>query len=210
MRNIAAILLLASLPLMSKAHFVWAYAETSSKSARIEITDKPGESPVPLKIVSGNKGTEFSPVGLKDIKPATDGKRLQAAMTAPVGALTLVYGLHGEDLVTWYAKVAADLASAAKPLGRPYEITVRRDKSGLAATVLHDGKPVKGATVEVYGNGLARDLTLHSDAHGVVKFADVKGGYLCIGAEVKVAQRGTYKGKSFAAKLEMPSLTVKM
>lgn len=209
MRNIAATLLLAAMPLLSNAHFVWVYAEPSSK-ARIEITDKPGEAPVPLKIVSGNKGTDFSPVGLKDIKPATDGKRLQALMTAPSGALTLVYGLHGEDLVTWYAKASTDLASAAKPLGRPYEITVRHDKNGLAATVWHDGKPVKGATVEVYGSGLSKDLALQSDSHGEVKFGAVKGGYLCIGAEIKVPQAGTHKGKQYKSKLEMPSLTVKM
>ncbi|MBS1709835.1 MAG: hypothetical protein JSS65_14070 [Armatimonadetes bacterium] len=209
MRNIAAIVLFAAMPLVSNAHFVWVYADTT-KTARIEITDKPGEAPVPLKIVSGNKGTDFAPVGLQDIKPATDGKRLQALMTAPSGALTLVYGLHGDDLVTWYAKATTNLASAAKPLGRPYEITVRHDKNGLAATVWHDGKPFKGATVELYGNGLAKDLTLLSDSHGEVKFGAVKGGYLCIGAEIKVPQAGTHKGKQYKGKLEMASLTVRM
>ena len=69
---------------------------------------------------------------------------------------------------------------------------------------------MQGATVEVFGNGLAKDLTLHSDSHGEVKFGEVKSGFLCIGAEIKVQQSGTHKGKAYKSKIEMPSLTVKM
>ena len=206
---VASVLSIAS---VSQAHFLWAYVVPGHNQVRFELAESPGESIVPIAARKDkSKPSSMKSIGLGDFTQDPDKIHLLAPLTGHnAGGATLVYGLHGTSLVTWYAKATTNLASAGASLGLPYEITVKKSGAGLSAKVWHGGAAAVGAKVEAYGPGLAKDLTLTTDAQGEVKLPLVTHGTLVLGAIVVEAVPGTHKGQAYKDKMQMPSVTVPM
>ncbi len=193
------------IPALSQAHFLWAVLDPKTKLVHIEIAETPGTDIAPIL-------NQFKPAiqttGLAALQSQPDGKALNASLTkGSTATAAFTYGLHGEDLVTWFAKATSDVKSASTPLGQSYEIVVRKSKSGLIAKIQHNGKACPDAKFEVYGTGVSVD-NLKSDKNGEIAVPAVKSGVLSLGAIVVEPVSGEYKGTHYKDKMILVTATV--
>lgn len=195
-------------PAFAHAHFIWAVADPVSRNVRIEVAESPGESVVPIlgKLKSGIKS-----LGLGSWTEDSDHMHLRAPLTkSQVGTVSLLYGLHGDDLVTWWAKATTNLSSAGRALGQTYELTLNRSGQDLVAKLTKNGKPVSGAEVEAYGKGIKAGQKLSTGKDGTVRMSFVSSGILALGATVIEPVSGVDHGKPYKQSMHLVSLTVQM
>jgi hypothetical protein len=146
------------------------------------------------------------------LKKGDDEFHLKALLDpqSAVGATDMVYGLHGTDLIHWWAKGANGLVGAGKSLGLGCEILLLRSAHGLQALVTKDGKGVSGAELEIYVGGRTEPVAAKTDSRGKVEIASPGKGLLAIGAIITGARPGDYKGKPYEKKRDMVTLTVNL
>ena len=200
--TLAAALLLV--PTLAQAHFLWAYADPTTKTVRLEIAESPGESIAPV-LRGLQKRIEM--VGASDLKDQGDSG-LSAKSSAATAQFKLIYGLHGTDLVTWWAKAGTTPASVAKPTGQEFEIVASRAAHGLTAKLTRHGKPIANAEIEAYGCDLPSNAKFKTDAKGTITIPSLNSGRLALGAMLPEPLSGEFNGTRYKGKLNLVSMTV--
>lgn len=193
-----------SLATLAPAHFVWATVDPGGKRLRLEVAESPGESIVPML---GQMIGSIHAIGAG--KLVEENHQVVAPLNAPAGGVDLLYGVHGDFLVHWWAKGASSLASAGEPLGQTVEILVRAGKGDLIAIVTKNGKPAPNAEVEIYLPG-RKPIQRKSGGDGTVRFPLAKAGVLAIGAIVHNPIAGDYKGAHYNESRDYCSLTIRL
>lgn len=188
------------------AHHLWLQVEAGGKQGAIFVADDPAKARVPMAVKPG-KSTSMLRWNVGELSEGDDGKSLVAEVLKPAAAVQLTYGIHGPDLITWYAKGCQTAKDAEKPLGLDYEFTARQTGTNLTFRLTAKKKPVPNCRVEVFGNGIPYAKIWKTDGKGnlVVPFA--QGGRMYVAAEIKIDQVGTFQGQNFRGRLEMPCLT---
>jgi hypothetical protein len=201
-----ALLLLAS---SARAHFIWATLEPDGKKIRLECAESPGESVAPVL------EQKLASIEARDLGAFTvekDHLHLLAplAPNRTAGGIHLLYGVHGNLLIHWSAKGAADLKAAGKPIGLPLEILLRSSPKGLVAVVTKEGKPVSGADLEAYLPGQKAAMKAKTGADGTVSLPKAKSGLLAIGAIAAEPGAGDFHGTHYDETRQMGTLTVRL
>ncbi len=201
-----ALAVLLLVPTCARAHFLWIVADPVTKAVHVEVAESPSQDVAPIL-------TPFkSVIQTTGVGPLTDvghGKAFSARLTAgTVATAILTYGLHGEDLVLWFAKATTNLKSAASPAGLRFEILVTVAKDGiLAASAYRTGKLIPGAKFEAFNNGTSLGV-LSTDKSGHAVLPRLKKGILSLGIVAVEAVTGDYKGQHFKDKMNMATLSL--
>ena len=191
---------------LASAHHMWLEIEPGKMQGQIFIADDPAKERVPMKVKPG-KQTTMQRWNVGELSASKDGKSLLAEILKPAAAAQFTYGIHGPDLITWYAKGCATVTDAEKPLGLDYEFTAKRIGTNLVFHLVAKKKPVANCRVEVFGDGIPFDKFWKTDAKGNLTVSFPKGGRIYVAAEIKVDSIGKHKDQDYKGRLEMPCLT---
>lgn len=189
----------------ASAHHMWLQLDAKGKTGQVFVADDPTKPAVPMKVKGGSQ-TALQRWNIGKLAASENGNSLLAEALRPFAAVQLTYGIHGPDLITWYAKGCATVRDASTTLGLDYEFTARRVGTNVVFHLTGNKKPVPDCRVEVFGEGIPLDKFWRTDKKGNVTVPFPKGGRIYAAAEPKVDKVGTFKGKQYKGRLEMPCI----
>ena len=193
----------------AQAHFIWFLFDRQGTQVRLELSESPGDSLVPML------GKLMPTMNSQFIGPMTedaDHKHLTTNLISPekAGGVSVVYGVFEGRWVRWSAKGSANIAAAGQKLNLPVDITVRRTNSELVALVTRGGKPVAGAEFVAVLPGHKEPTPFKVSAQGEVRLPNIKEGILALRAVIHEPTSGEYKGLHYMEKLDCGTLTIKL
>lgn len=201
-----------ALPSVSRAHFLWASLDASTKKVSIGLQENPTQAPVPL-------GARVANVKAFDKKApsvtlAGEGNWLKGSTTEGVVGVALDYGVldrsdqgRGIFWLNYFAKAAASPAASQVKLGLPVELTFAKTATKSVITVLEKGRPVMGAVVVIEEPDGTVAFEGKTAPDGTIAIPASKGA-LAVRALVEKSVKGSHDGKAYDLIRNYSTLTI--
>jgi len=203
-RYAAFLVFLSSIVTEANAHFLWLELEPEQKE---KVALRFAE--MPRQATPDSLQTKAAPMKVfaHDYAEIVMSKG-QDALTGPIEPAAefctgkLAYGVleretGGPFLLNYFAKGVRNVEAARTPRGLPVEVVADIVNGKLKLTVLHAGKPVKGAEVYATLPQEKEEIDAFSDDNGNAEFPVTKSGWIGVRALVEEDGKGEFDGKPY-------------